>query len=165
MTWFKISLEHLQLLLLHSFNIMGLLTSIFLLSSCQSLCQLHLGMRLFVFISIQCFFSVFISKFPSCICQLQWKARDTTESGSRFNRFHAISTALRGVCLPLAEERLSHTGGFWSSWYFPAVLWAEGNEAAGFCSQAFLVSHLHTGAAGFLLVTNHNKIQMKRGAN
>lgn len=73
--------------------------------------------RLFVFISIQCFFSVFISKVPSCICQLQWKARDTTESGSRFNRFHAISTALRGVCLPLAEERLSHTSGCSSSWY------------------------------------------------
>lgn len=118
----------------HRFNIIGLLTSTFRLPSCQSLCQLHLGMRLFVFISIQCFFSVFISKVPSCICQLQWKARDTTESGSRFNRFHAISTALRGVCLPLAEERLSHTGGFSSSWHSPAlpVLRTEGNEAAGF---------------------------------
>lgn len=112
---------------------MGLLTSTFLLSSCQSLCQLNLGMRLFIFISILCFFCVFISKVPSCISQLQWKARDTTECGSRFNRFHAISTALRGVCLPLAEERLSHTGGFSNSWYSPTrVWWTEGNEAVGF---------------------------------
>lgn len=114
-----------------SFNIMVLLMGTFLVPSCQSLCQLHLGMRLFVFISIKWFDSVFINKVPSCICQLQWKARDTTESGSRFNRFHAISTTLRGVCLPLAEERLSHTGGFSSSWYSPTLpgLRMEENEA------------------------------------
>lgn len=103
----------------------------FRLPSCQSLCQLHLGMKLFVFISI----SVFISKVPPCVCQLQWKARDTTESGSRFNCFHAIATALRGICLPLAEERLSHSGGFSSSWYSPTlpVLRTKlENEAAGF---------------------------------
>lgn len=102
----------------------------FRLPSCQSLCQLHLGMKLFVFISI----SVFISKVPPCVCQLQWKARDTTESGSRFNCFHAISTALRGICLPLAEERLSHSGGFSSSWYSPTlpVLRTLENETAGF---------------------------------
>lgn len=47
--------------------------------------------ELLVFISIQCFFSVFIRENPSCVCQLRWKARDTTESGSRLNRFHAIS--------------------------------------------------------------------------
>lgn len=72
--------------------------------------------------------SVFsLAKVPSCICQPQWKARDTTESGSRFNRFHAIFTALRGVCPPLGEERLSHTWGFSSSC---PVLRTEGNEAA-----------------------------------
>lgn len=115
--------------------------SAFLLHSCQSLCQLHLGMRLFVFISIQCFFSVFISKVSSCICQPQWKARDTTESGSRFNRFHAISTTRRGVCLPLAEETLSHTGGFLSSWYRPnpASLECRSEWSCRFCSQAFLI--------------------------
>lgn len=47
--------------------------------------------ELLVFISIQCFFSVFIRENPSCVCQLRWKARDTTECGSRLNRFHAIS--------------------------------------------------------------------------
>lgn len=75
--------------------------------------------------------SVFsLARSPSCICQPQWKARDTTESGSRFNRFHAISTALWGVCLPLAEERLSHSGGFSSSWYRPTlpVLRTDGGE-------------------------------------
>lgn len=88
---------------------------------------------LFVFINIQCFFSGFISK-VSCICQPQWKASDTTESRSRFNRFHAISTTCRGVCLPLAEETVSHTGGFLSSWWRPnpASLEWEKNEAAGF---------------------------------
>lgn len=128
------------------FYIIGLLRSIFRLPSCQRLCQLHLGMKLFVFISIQFFFSVFISKVPSCVCQLHWKAKDTTECGSRFNRFHAISTALRGICLPLAEERLSHSGGFLKQLVQsnPASLRkTEENEAAGFCSQAFLIAHLH----------------------
>lgn len=74
-----------------------------------------------VFISIQCFFSVFIRENPSCVCQLRWKARDTTESGSRLNRFHAISATLRGICLPLAEEKFSHSGGFSSSWYSPTL--------------------------------------------
>lgn len=126
------SLTAQTMLLSFSFIIMVLLTGTFLVPSCQSLCQLHLGMRLFVFISIKWFFSVFINKVPSCICQLQWKAKDTTESGSRFNRFHAISTTLRGVCLPLAEERLSHTGGFSSSWYSPTLpgLRMDGDEAA-----------------------------------
>lgn len=73
--------------------------------------------ELLVFISIQCFFCVFISEISSCVCQLQWKARDTTESGSRLNRFHAISATLRGICLPLGEEKFSHSGGFLSSWY------------------------------------------------
>ena len=142
--------------------------STFRVPSCQSLCQLHLGTKLFVFINIQCFLSVFISKVPSCICQLQWKARDTTESGSRFNRFHAISTALRGVCLPLAEERLSHTGGFLSSWYSPTLQRlenGEGDEAAGFCSQAFLISHLHMPTAWWLFSkTGNNEVQMRWGA-
>lgn len=121
-------------------------------------------MRLFVFISIQCFYSVFISKVPSCICQPQWKARDTTESGSRFNRFHAISTTRRGVCLPLTEETLSHTGGSSSSWYRPnpASLKCWGERSCRFCSQAFLVSHLHLTASwwGFLK-TGSNEIQMR----
>lgn len=77
--------------------------------------------ELLVFIRIQCFFSVFIREDPSCVCQLRWKARDTTESGSRLNRFHAISATLRGICLPLAEEKFSHSGGFLSSWYSPTL--------------------------------------------
>lgn len=102
--------------------------------------------------------SVFsLARSPSCICQPQWKARDTTESGSRFNRFHAISTALWGVCLPLAEERLSHSGGFSSSWYRPTlpVLRTDGGGMKlqvffFFCSQAFLISHLRMPAAWWL---------------
>lgn len=93
-----------------SFNRLNPVTSSCLVP-CQSLCQLHLGMRLFVFINIFCFFCVFIIMVLSCICQLEWKARDTTESGSRLNHFHAISTTFWGVCLPLGEERLSHTEG------------------------------------------------------
>lgn len=97
-----------------------------------------LGTKLFVFISIQCFFNVFISKVPSCVCQLQWKARDTTECGSRFNRFHAICAALRGICLPLGEGRLSHSGGFSrAAGLTPTlpVLRMEGTDAAEFCSK------------------------------
>lgn len=114
------------------------MTSTFLLPSCQSWCQLHLGMRLFVFISIQCFFSVFISKVPSCICQPQWKARDTTEFGSRFNRFHAISTTLWGVCLPLAGGETFPQWGFFFLEQLvrpqPLPVWwgTKGSEAAGF---------------------------------
>lgn len=83
---------------------------------------------------------VFSLQGPLCICQPEWKAGDKTESGSRFNHFHAITTTLRGVCLPLAEERLSHSGGFSGSWYSPTlpVSEMEGNGTA-----CLFPSHLH----------------------
>lgn len=83
-----------------------------------AVCQLHPGI-LSCLSSLES--SVFISEIPSCVCQLQWKARDTTESRSRLNRFHAISAILRGICLPLAEETFSHSGGFMSSWCNPML--------------------------------------------
>lgn len=130
-----------------------------------------LGTKLFVFISIQCFFNVFISKVPSCVCQPQWKARDTTERGSRFNRFHAICAALRGICLPLGEGRLSHSGGFsraaGTSPTLP-VLRTEGTDAAGFCSKIFLILHLCTPAARILCFSTWrpaaNEVQMRWSA-
>lgn len=99
--------------------------------------------ELLVFIRIQCFFSVFIREDPSCVCQLRWKARDTTESGSRLNRFHAISATLRGICLPLAEEKFSHSGGFLEQLVQPNPASFENEAACCFILfKAFLISHL-----------------------
>lgn len=78
----------LLLVLIDFYGISGRLPSPFMPKSVPAA---PWDVELLVFISIQCFFSVFIRENPSCVCQLRWKARDTTESGSRLNRFHAIS--------------------------------------------------------------------------
>lgn len=72
--------------------------------------------------------NVFISEISPCVCQLQWKARDTTESGSRFNRFYAISTSSLRYLSSISREDTFPQWGFLEQMVqpSPSQSWEQG---------------------------------------
>lgn len=79
------------------------------------------GVKLFVFISIQCLLSVFPSEVTSLVGRPPVKRPETQQRvGHALITFHAICAARRGVCLLLGEGRLSHS---WVLFYFAYRSW------------------------------------------